>query len=131
MAWRTVTWCSRNVWVTNTSESQNSVPVLPHGLGHTSELRGCNACPSPYLVPPLKKNSCYCGCHASRLSLLCAQRTTSTMAMPGTAHLSSPSLPETSTRIFSRWVAFLHPHSYAQKERTVQGMSNSNLKGKA
>lgn len=87
MAWRTVTRCSRNVWVTNTSESQNSVPVLPHGLGHTTELRGCNACPSPYLVPPLKKNSCYCGCHASRLSLLCAQRTTSTMAMPRTSSL--------------------------------------------
>lgn len=46
-------------------------------------------------------------------------------------NLFSPSLPETYTRIFSRWVAFLHPHSYAQKERAMQGMSNSNLKGKA
>lgn len=71
MAWRTVTWCSRNVWVTNTSESQNSVPVLPHGLGHTSELRGCSACPSPYLVPPLKKNSCYCSNDAMLQDCLC------------------------------------------------------------
>lgn len=71
MAWRTVTRCSRNVWVTNTSESQNSVPVLPHGLGHTSELRGCNACLSPYLVPPLKKNSCYCSNDAMLQDCLC------------------------------------------------------------
>lgn len=60
MAWRTVTQSFRNVQVANTSESQNSVPVLPHSLGHTPELRGCNAWPSPCLMLPLKKNSCHC-----------------------------------------------------------------------